>query len=390
MTPNDPQRPRLGYSRRHVLRTGAQLGLGVPLAAYLLSACGGSDSSAPASTAATQAATAAAVAAAYGATDVSGTATLQNYAGWMGKNNIRDFVAAYPNANVKQIAADQLSSAATTQTLKNNPGAFDFVLGDLAFVGQGFAAGILQDPDFAHIPNITNVDEKFRTAFSHGVPTDYGKVGIGYRKDLISEPITSWADFWKLAPKYSGKVVILDYDRDSLGSALRYKGFSGNTKDPAELEQAKQALIELKPHLLAIKGYDVGTELIKGNAAMVMDWDYDVALAQAENKNIEWVLPDEGAMAYLEGWLTIKGSPHTDVATAFMNYFLEPKQYADFVNATGTAYVMAAATPFIDKSISQNAALVVDPATLKNVEFEEFLGEVSALYNKAWDEFKSS
>jgi len=184
--------------------------------------------------------------------------------------------------------------------------------------------------------------------------------------------------------------VFLDFDRDTIGSALRYKGFSGNTQDESELEQAKQALIDIKPHLLAIKGYDVAASLVKGDAAIVMDWDYDVALGQGQDPNIEWVLPEEGAMAYLEGWSVIKGTDNVDLVHAFMNFFLQPKEYADFVNTTGTAYVMDAATPYINASISENSALIVDPATLEKVEFENFLGEATALYSKAWDEFKSA
>jgi spermidine/putrescine-binding protein len=321
---------------------------------------------------------------------VEGTAILHNYAGWMGKDNIKHFRAQYPGANIKQVTAGDISSSATAQTLKANPDAYDFALGDQAFVGQALAADIIQDVDFDKVPNIANVDAKFHEAFSHGVPTDYGKVGIGYRKDMVSEPIASWADLWSLAPKYSGKIVFLDFDRDTIGSALRYKGFSGNTQDESELEQAKQALIDIKPHLLAIKGYDVAASLVKGDAAIVMDWDYDVALGQGQDPNIEWVLPEEGAMAYLEGWSVIKGTDNVDLVHAFMNFFLQPKEYADFVNTTGTAYVMDAATPYINASISKNSALIVDPATLEKVEFENFLGEATALYSKAWDEFKSA
>jgi spermidine/putrescine transport system substrate-binding protein len=373
---------RIALSRRQLLRRGAQLGAGLPAAAWLLAACGGGSSSSGSSAASTGGPPPPSA--------VKGTAVLQNYSGWMGKHNISDFEAKYPGASIKQVSTGSISSSATAQTLKNNPGAFDFALGDQAFVGQALAAGIIQDADFSAIPNIKNVDEKFRTAFSHSVPSDYGKVGIGYRKDMVSEPITSWADVWNLAPKYSGKIVFLDFDRDCLGSALRYKGFSGNTKDPDQINAGKQALIDIKPHLLAIKAYDVASSMVKGDAAIVMDWDYDVALGQGQDPNIEWVLPAEGAMAYLEGWNIIKDTKHLDVVNAFLNFFLEPKQYADFVNTTGTAYVMQAATPYIDKSISSNKALIVDPATLSKVEFENFLGEATALYTQAWDEFKSA
>jgi spermidine/putrescine-binding protein len=381
MNSNQRDPIRIALSRRQLLRRTAQLGVGVPAAGWLLAACGGSSASSSGGTTG---------GAASAPAKVEGTAILHNYAGWMGKDNIKHFRAQYPGANIKQVTAGDISSSATAQTLKANPDAYDFALGDQAFVGQALAADIIQDVDFDKVPNIANVDAKFHEAFSHGVPTDYGKVGIGYRKDMVSEPIASWADLWSLAPKYSGKIVFLDFDRDTIGSALRYKGFSGNTQDESELEQAKQALIDIKPHLLAIKGYDVAASLVKGDAAIVMDWDYDVALGQGQDPNIEWVLPEEGAMAYLEGWSVINGTDNVDLVHAFMNFFLQPKEYADFVNTTGTAYVMDAATPYINASISKNSALIVDPATLEKVEFENFLGEATALYSKAWDEFKSA
>jgi len=381
MNSNQRDPIRIALSRRQLLRRAAQLGVGVPAAGWLLAACGGSSASSSGGTTG---------GAASAPAKVEGTAILHNYAGWMGKDNIKHFRAQYPGANIKQVTAGDISSSATAQTLKANPDAYDFALGDQAFVGQALAADIIQDVDFDKVPNIANVDAKFHEAFSHGVPTDYSKVGIGYRKDMVSEPIASWADLWSLAPKYSGKIVFLDFDRDTIGSALRYKGFSGNTQDESELEQAKQALIDIKPHLLAIKGYDVAASLVKGDAAIVMDWDYDVALGQGQDPNIEWVLPEEGAMAYLEGWSVIKGTDNVDLVHAFMNFFLQPKEYADFVNTTGTAYVMDAATPYINASISKNSALIVDPATLEKVEFENFLGEATALYSKAWDEFKSA
>src|SRR5207247_5939886 len=84
-----------------------------------------------------------------------------------------------------------------------------------------------------------------------------------------------------------------------------------------------------------------------------------------------------GVMAYLEGWVLIKGGPHLDVATAFMNFHLQPQQYADFVNTTGTAYVSSAATPYIDKSIAKNPILFPTPEVLAKVEYENYLGEAS-------------
>jgi hypothetical protein len=73
-----------------------------------------------------------------------------------------------------------------------------------------------------------------------------------------------------------------------------------------------------------------------------------------------------------------------------MNWHLDPVQYADFVNTTGTAYVSSAATPNIDPAIAKNPILFPAPEVLAKVEYENFLGEAGALWTKAWDEFKSA
>jgi len=364
--------------RRDFLRRAGQIGLSLPLGAAL-AAC--SSSSTPTSTSSSTASS---------PEPVTGTLTILNYAGWMGKHNVADFKAAHPGASVKQITEGSISSGAVVAQIKANPTLYDCALGDLAVVGQSIAADVLQPVDWSKIPNIKNVDETFRKAYSHAVPSDYGKVGIGYRTDLVQEDITSWADVWRLASKYSGKIVFIDLDRDCIGSALKYLGLSTNTTSSTELDQALHALLAIKPHLQAILGYNIGTGLAKGTTYIAMDWDYDVALAQQSNKNIKWVLPQEGATAYLEGFFPVKGTPHLPVFEAFFNLFLEPKEYADFVNTTGTAFVEQAATPYIRKAISGNQALIVDPTSLAHVEFEEYVGPEIAQYTKVWDQFKSA
>ena len=366
-------------SRRELLSGGARLSAGAA-AAWLLAACGnGNSSGSPAPSGSGSA-----------AARVSGTAVLTTYPGWMGKNEISSFEAAYPGASVKMVGASSGSTGSEVLFFKQNAGQYDFSLEDQSGVGQLVAGGILQEPDWSKIPNVGKVDDPFRKAYTHGTPTDYGKVGIGYRTDIVKEGITSWADVWNLAPKYSGQIIFLNLDRDCMGSALKYLGLSGNSKDPAEIDRCKQALIDIKPHLQAVTGTGVSRGLVKGTAAIAMDWDYDIALAKEQDPRIDWVLPEEGVVAYLEGYVLIKGGEHLDVATEFLNWNLRPEQYADFVNTTGTAYVSSAATSDIDQSIAKNPILFPSPDVLAKVEYENYLGEALALWNKAWDEFKSA
>jgi spermidine/putrescine-binding protein len=250
---------------------------------------------------------------------------------------------------------------------------------------------LLQQVDFSKIPNMKNVGQHFIDAYPWGPPTDFGKTGIGYRSDMVSDSITSWADLWNLAPKYSGKIVFVDFDVDVLGAALKYKGFSVNSTDPDELNQAKDALLQIKPHLLAFAPTDITKPMIKGEAAITVDYDYDIAAAAGKESSITWVAPSEGMPAYLDGWLAIAGTDRLPEVEALMNYHLEPKVYADFINTTGSAYVMKSAEPYIDKSIVENPSLKYDEASLQTVEFEKFLGaEATKLRSQIWEEVKAA
>jgi spermidine/putrescine transport system substrate-binding protein len=355
-------------TRRELLSRGAALGLGMPAAAALLDACGGSGSSSPTS-------------------GIAGTAVMSNYPSWMGARVVADFERLHPGSTIKQITSASSSIAGTVQQLKS--GTYDFALADASATGQAAAIGLVAPLDWSKIPNIKFVGQSFRGGFPHGIPTDYGKVGIGYRPDLVGEKISSWHDVWRLAPKFSGKVVFIDIDRDCMGSALKYLGHSGNASVPSQLNACRDALIRIKPHLKAFLNTNVGQGLQDGSTVIAMDWDYDVALNKQKQPKIEWVFPAEGMVAYIEGWIAVKSSRQLPLVETFMNFALEPKQYADFVNTTGTAYVEPAATAFVAKSIAANPVLRPGRA-IANVEYEHFLGQATSLWTSIWQEVKAA
>jgi spermidine/putrescine transport system substrate-binding protein len=364
-------------SRRSLLRQAALAGVGLPTASALLAACGGSSSSGSGNSSAASGG------------GMTGQIVLNNYPDWIGPHEIAAFEKLHPGAKVKQVTNATSSSAEVVLAFKS--GQYDFLLADTSDAGQASQAGVLQSLDFSKIPNIDNVTQSFRKAYPWGIPTDYGKVGIGYRPDIVGEKITSWHDVWRLAPKLSGQIVFIDLERDTMGSTMKYLGYSSNTTDQKALEACKNAVIQIKPHLKAFLNTNVGQGLINGSTAIAMDWDYDVAVNKQQQPKIEWVEPSEGVHAYLEGFSAAKKSKHLDLVQAFMNFLLVPNQYAQFVNATGTAYVVPKATAFIKKSIAKNPILVPNESTLKKVEFDRYLGGAGAtLWANTWQEIKAA
>ena len=365
-------------SRRQFLMKAAALGVAPSVAATVLAACGSDES--PSTTPSASAS----------AAPPEGNAVFQNFPGWIGASEIKDFHKQYPDAEVTLNTNVPSSLAGYVQLIKNNPGAYDMAIADLPQIGAMKAAGVYQAPDWALIPNIANVDEAFREAYPDAVPNDYGYYVIGYRKDMVKEPITGWADFWSLAPKYKGNIIIQDLDRPALGMALKYLGYSGNTTSEDELMAASDALIELKPNLQAVTSINISTALAKGTVAMAQCANYDMSLAQASSKDVAYVVPSEGTTGYFEGFCPIVGSKELDVVYAFLNFHLDPKNYADFVNTTGSAWVEQAAEPYIDPKLVKSAPLKPSADDLAKAEWLHFVGEAQALYQKAWEKFKAA
>jgi spermidine/putrescine-binding protein len=362
---DETQLPGTPLSRRSLLARAALLGAGLSAAGPLLTSARAANSA------------------------LTGTIVLNNYPDWIGPKEIPTFEKQTPGASVKLVTNATSSSAEVVLAFKS--GQYDLLLADTSDAGQAQEAGVLQALDFSKIPNIANVAANFRKAYPWGIPTDYGKVGIGYRPDIVGEKITSWHDVWRLAPKFSGQIVFIDLERDTMGSTMKYLGYSSNTTDPKALEACKNALIKIKPHLKAFLNTNVGQGLIDGSTAIAMDWDYDVAVNQASQKKIEWVAPTEGMHAYLEGFSAAKATKHLPLVEDFMNFLLEPAQYAQFVNATGTAYLVPKATPLVKTSISKNPILNPSPAVLKRVEFDRYLGGAGAIaWANTWQEIKAA
>ncbi len=374
-----PPIPHPLVSRRALLRQAAVAGVGLPAASALLAACGGSSSSGSAS----------GKSAAASGGSMKGQIVLNNYPDWIGPHEISTFQGLHPGATVKMVTNATSSSAEVVLAFKS--GEYDLLLADTSDAGQASQAGVLETIDFSKIPNIANVTSSFRKSYPWGIPTDYGKVGIGYRPDIVGEKITSWHDVWRLAPKFSGQIVFIDIERDTMGSTMKYLGYSSNTTDAKALDACKNAVISIKPHLKAFLNTNVGQGLINGSTAIAMDWDYDVAVNKAQQPKIEWVEPTEGMHAYLEGFSAAKSTKHLDLVQAFMNFLLLPRQYAQFVNTTGTAYLVPTATPFIKKSIASNPILVPNQNTLKKVEFDRYLGGAGATaWANTWQEIKAA
>jgi spermidine/putrescine transport system substrate-binding protein len=341
---------------RNVRRTGSAAALAAT-AALILAACGGSTSgtassaaSAAGSAAAGAASTAASVApsaaasaapassaaAAVSALDPNAdltkqTLTVSNWAGYYPEDLAKQFQTAVGTPLT-------IANHATNEEIMGKLTAGGDSGIDVAFVSGQYAqalndAGLLEPIDKTLIPNISNLyPEATQLGFDKGnnysVPYTWGTTGICYRSDLVDKAPTSWNDLLKPTDANKGKITMLSTERWLLLPALKSLGYSINTTDDAQLQEAKDLTIAQKPDLLAYDDTDFYKKLISGEATMTEAWDGWCNYGIAEDKNIKFVVPSEGSDLWSDTMVVLKSSKNKEAAMAFINFILDPKNHA--------------------------------------------------------------
>jgi spermidine/putrescine-binding protein len=185
--------------------------------------------------------------------------------------------------------------------------------------------GILQKLDASRLPNIKNLDENLVRTYgdttAYVVPYQMGTQAIVYNKDKVDNPPASWADLWN--PDYKGRMVLVDDSRVIIGMALLALGYDINTTDPAQLEEAKTKLLELKPNIRVYDSDSPKTPLLAGDVDLGVVWNGEAFLAHRQNPSMTYVFPREGSIIFYDGMAIPADAPHADLSYAWFNYLLQ-------------------------------------------------------------------
>ena len=269
---------------------------------------------------------------------------------------------------------------------------YDIIVPTDAFVTRMKKEGLIQPLDLSLIPNVKNLDPRFRnTGFDPGnkysIPWQWGTTGIGYDPKKVGQKITDW-DGLKLASVHN-KSSFLDEARDAFAMALFALGKDPNTTNTDDLDAAKTWLIDVKKNMQKITS-DYQDPLKNGELICCQAYSGDVFTLQADNPAVEYVIPTSGALSWVDSMAIAKGAPHKKNAEMFMNYILEPKVGAALTNFVNYGSPNKAATPYIHKDILSNPLIYPPAAELAKLPFQKDLGEQEIEYSDRWDEVKNA
>ena len=251
---------------------------------------------------------------------------------------------------------------------------------------------MLHKIDMNNVPNYKYIGERFKNlAFDpnneYSVPYMWGTVGILYNKTMVKEPVDSWKVLWD--DKYSKQILMLDSLRDSIGITLKMLGYSLNTKNDNELNEAKDALIKQKPLVLAYVGDEVKDKMIGGEAALAVVWSGDAVYMKRENPDLEYVIPKEGSNIWFDSIVIPKTSQHKKEAELFINFLCEPEiayRNADYI---GYSTPHTEAMKMLPEDITSDKSAYPGEGDLVNSEVFEDLADSLVKYDRIWTEVKA-
>ena len=257
---------------------------------------------------------------------------------------------------------------------------------------------LLAELNFDNMPNAKeNIGEQyyeqskgFDPENKYSVPYCWGTVGILYNKTMVDEPITCWAQLWD--EKYADNILMQDSVRDAFMVAEKLNGFSMNTVDPAELEIAKNSLIEQKPLVQAYVINQVRDKMIGNEAAIGVIYSGEAIYTQRENPDLEYVIPEEGTNVWIDSWVVLKNAPNKENAEKFIDFMCRPDiDVKNFEYITYSTPNEAARELIEDEDIKNSEIAFPDLSQYDNLEVFVYLGEEGdALYNEMWKEVKSN
>lgn len=242
--------------------------------------------------------------------------------------------------------------------------------------------------DFSNVPNAKYIMDQYKNLpfdpeGKYTVPYFTSSFGIVYNKDMVDKPIDSWADLWD--PKYKEKIIMYDLPRLSMSVALQKLGYSINTTDMKEINQATEELIKQKPLVYAYLTDEARDVIIQGDAAMTVMYSGDALLMSKENPNLKYVIPKEGGNRQVDSLAIPKKAKNKKNAEIFINYFTDPK-----ISAANAEWMEGFTSPLkgvremLPDYIKNSNEAYPDEKTLPKIEMFKDLEDYMEVYNNAW------
>ncbi len=272
---------------------------------------------------------------------------------------------------------------------------YDVILVSDALMTRMIKKNLVQELNKDNIKNISQMDKSYLNLAidpgnKYSVPYMFGTVGIVYNKDVVKEKVDSWDILWN--QKYKNKVFMFDTYRDTLGATLKKLGYSLNSTDSKEIEEAKELLLKQRKLVDPIYGVDNGTTMIPvGESDINMIWSGEGLNLQDEYPNLEYVVPKEGANFWIDSLCIPKNAKNVSGAEKFINFVSDKESALRIADEIGYTTPNKEARLEQPESVKNNPNAYMPKEIMDRCEiYVDLPMDVKKIYDDAWINIKSN
>lgn len=302
--------------------------------------------------------------------------------------------ASFEKANNCKVVIDTFdSNEAMIAKIESGAAGYDILVPSSYAVKELDAKGLLQPLDHAKLPNLANIDKAY---LSHAIdaemkvsaPYMMAPTCVAYLKSKLPNAEPTWSLYTR--PEIKGRATLLDDMREVLGAALKSLGHSLNSTDPAQLEAAAALAIEWKANIAKFENEQYKSGIASGEFHLVHGYAGDLIAAQAENGDMEIVIPREGASFPCDDLCIPKSAKNADLAHAFINHLCDAEIAAENMEWIGYRAPNSAAYSHLTEDFRGSAILFPPDELFAKCESIGYLADKLPLWTAAWEKVKNA
>lgn len=208
---------------------------------------------------------------------------------------------------------------------------FDIVTPSQHFVKIMADQGLLEDIDAHDLAAYKQVDPKWAGQWwdptnEYSIPLAFGTAGFTVNRDVYKGPVDSWSVLFEPGADLQGKIAMLSSPDEVVGAAELYLGVPFCSEDSAEMKKVYDLLAAQKPYVVAYSSDNIETRIGNAEVGAHFWWDGNsMKLRKNDGKNVEYAMPKEGLVGWLDSFAVPKGAANIDNAKTFIDFMSTPE-----------------------------------------------------------------
>ena len=274
---------------------------------------------------------------------------------YLGENVISDFEKQYG----VRVIVENFDSNEMMYTKLMAGDRYDVIIPSDYMIERLMNEDFLQPLDKSMIPNMENMSDavlgmSYDPDNTYSIPYFWGSVGLVYNHENV-DPAVIESEGWEVLRNtdYAGHIYLYDSERDSFMMAFKALGYSMNTEDPNEINDAYEWLLQMNNTMSPVYVTDeVIDGMMNGYKDIAVVYSGDAAVVLDENEDMSFYMPSQGTNIWCDAMVIPQNAENPKLAHEFINYMLTYE--AAFDNTETVGYTSPNAEVFEEMTSSED------------------------------------